>query len=95
VAQALRVAPTTLIGAGMLLSIVTAAAPLLGGDPLIESTIWKFDLPAIGQVKLVSSSIFDLGVYALVVGVVVAVLLALGSDAAAEVGDDGHAEVPT
>ena len=95
VAQALRVAPTTLIGAGMLLSIVTAAAPLLGGDPLIESTIWKFDLPAIGQVKLVSSSIFDLGVYALVVGVVVAVLLALGSDAAAEVGDDEHAEVPT
>lgn len=93
VSQALRVAPTTLIGGGMLLAIVTAAAPLVVGDPLIESTIWKFDLPAIGTVKLVSSSIFDLGVYVLVIGVVVAVLLALGSDAAAEVGDDEAAEV--
>ncbi len=93
VSRTLRVAPTTLIGSGMLLAIATAAAPLLGADPLIESTIWKFDVPLIGTVKLVSSSIFDLGVYVLVIGVVVAVLLALGSDAAAELGDDDRAEV--
>lgn len=93
VSRTLRIAPTTLIGAGMLLAIGTAAAPLVLGDSLIESHIWKFDLPAIGTVKLVSSSIFDLGVYVLVIGVVVAVLMALGSDEAAELGDDARPEV--
>jgi multisubunit Na+/H+ antiporter MnhB subunit len=93
VSRSLRIAPTTLIGAGMLLAIATAGAPLFVGDSLIESHIWKFDLPAIGTVKLVSSSIFDLGVYVLVIGVVVAVLMALGSDEAVELGDDARPEV--
>lgn len=71
---------TTLIGAGLFLAAATALAPLLVGDALLESTIWKVDLPAIGTVKIVSSAIFDIGVYLLVIGVVLAVLLALGAD---------------
>lgn len=80
VESTLRLQPTTVIGAGMLTAVLTAMAPLAGGDPLLESAIWKWDVPLIGTVKLVSSALFDLGVYALVVGVVVAVLLALGSE---------------
>lgn len=91
VSSSLRAAPTRLIGAGMLIALATAVAPLVGGDPLLESTIWKWDIPLVGTVKLVSSSIFDLGVYVLVIGVVVAVLLALGSDSDDELGD--HTEV--
>ncbi len=71
---------TTLIGAGLFVAAATAIAPLIVGDALLESTIWKVDLPAIGTVKIVSSAIFDVGVYLLVVGVVLAVLLALGAD---------------
>ncbi|MEX1104747.1 MAG: MnhB domain-containing protein [Ilumatobacteraceae bacterium] len=72
--------PTTFIGAGLALAILTAVAPLLFGDPLLTSTIWKLEVPLIGEVKIVSSAAFDLGVYVLVIGVVLAVLLALGSD---------------
>jgi multicomponent Na+:H+ antiporter subunit B len=72
--------PTAIIGAGLALSVCTTLAPLLFGDALLESAIWKIDVPLIGTVKVVSSAIFDLGVYFLVIGVVLAVLVALGAD---------------
>lgn len=72
--------PTAIIGAGLVLSLVTAIAPLLVGDALLESTIWKIDVPLVGTVKLVSSAFFDLGVYVLVIGVVLTVLIALGDE---------------
>ena len=71
---------TSLIGAGLFVAAATAIAPLVVGDSLLESTIWKVDLPLIGTVKIVSSALFDIGVYLLVIGVVLAVLLALGAD---------------
>lgn len=72
--------PTTLIGCGMFLAAATAVAPVVVGDALLESAIWQPDLPGIGTVKLVSSTFFDLGVYLLVIGVVLSVLVALGAD---------------
>ncbi len=95
VSLALRVAPTALIGTGMLVAVGTAAAPLFGGAPLLESTIWKLDLPVVGQVKLVSSAVFDIGVYLLVVGVVVAVVSALGSEASDDIVVGEHGEAAT
>jgi multicomponent Na+:H+ antiporter subunit B len=77
-----RVTPTQLIGLGLTISLLTALAPVLVGDSLLESAIWYVDLPLIGEVKVVSSSLFDLGVYVLVIGVVLTVLLTLGSDPA-------------
>jgi multisubunit Na+/H+ antiporter MnhB subunit len=71
---------TPLIGAGLFLATATALAPVMGGDALLESTIWKPRVPLIGTVKIVSSAIFDVGVYLLVIGVVLTVLLALGAD---------------
>ena len=75
-----KVTPTQLIGTGLALSLLTALAPVLVGDALLESAIWYVDVPFVGEVKVVSSSLFDLGVYVLVIGVVLTVLLALGSD---------------
>ncbi|CAB4557930.1 MAG: cation transporter [Actinobacteria bacterium] len=72
--------PTTYIGAGLVIAVVTALVPLAYGDTLLESAIWKWNVPAIGEVKLVSSSIFDLGVYFLVIGVVLLSLMSLGAD---------------
>ncbi len=72
--------PDRLIGAGLLLAVATALTPVLFGDSLLESNIWKLQVPLIGEVKVVSSAIFDLGVYFLVIGVVLAILLALGTD---------------
>lgn len=74
------VRPTTLIGSGMLIAVATALAPLITGGSTLESSIWRIDVPAVGEVKVVTSTFFDLGVYVLVVGVVLAVLTSLGSD---------------
>jgi len=80
VRRSVIVQPTTFVGLGMLLAIGTALAPLVLGDALLESVIWQVEVPAVGTVKVVSSAFFDLGVYFLVVGVVLAVLVALGAD---------------
>lgn len=75
--------PETVIGIGLATSIVTAVAPLFVGGVLLESHIWQFDVALIGDVKLVSSLFFDVGVYLVVVGVVLAVLVSLGIEGGA------------
>lgn len=72
--------PYTLVGLGMLLAVGTTVTPLFFGDPAQTSSIVTWDLPVYGKVKIVSATFFDLGVYLLVVGVVLTVLVALGSD---------------
>lgn len=82
--------PDVLIGAGLLLAVATALAPVALGDSLLESTIWKPEVPFVGEVKVVSSAFFDLGVYFLVIGVVLAVLLALGAEPTDPVPEEGE-----
>ena len=82
------VSPETVIGAGLATSLVTAGAPLFVGGVLLESHIWRLDIPLVGEVKLVSSVFFDLGVYLVVVGVVLAVLVSLGIEGGALAADD-------
>lgn len=72
--------PNVVMGLGLIVSVVTGIAPVLVGDSLLESHIWKVGLPVFGDVKIVSSTFFDLGVYLLVIGVVLSVLVALGVD---------------
>ncbi|MCP4435029.1 MAG: hypothetical protein GY812_05935 [Actinomycetia bacterium] len=74
--RSLRIDPIVLIGIGLTLSAVVGLAPLLVGEGFLESAIWKFELPLLGKVKLVSSSFFDIGVHILVLGVVMAILVA-------------------
>ena len=85
------VSPETIIGVGLATSLATAVAPLFMGGILLESHIWRIDVPMVGEVKLVSSLFFDLGVYLAVVGVVIAVLVSLGIEGGALEGtDDGE-----
>lgn len=72
--------PYVIAGAGLLVAIGTGIGALLTGGAFLESTIVKQALPAIGTVKVTTASVFDVGVYLLVVGVVVIIALAL-SDA--------------
>jgi multicomponent Na+:H+ antiporter subunit A len=72
--------PTRLIGFGLVLSALVVVTPIMLGEPALSSDIMKFSLPLIGELKVVSSSLFDVGVYFLVIGVVLTVLLHLGSD---------------
>jgi multicomponent K+:H+ antiporter subunit A len=73
----LRVLPVRWMGAGLLLAGGTGAAAWLFGRPFLTSYFSYVDLPLLGQVPLASALIFDLGVFALVVGSTVLMLIAL------------------
>ena len=83
--RSLRIDPIALIGAGLALAVAVGVTSLALDGSFLESAIWKFEVPVIGSVKFVSSSLFDIGVHVLVVGVVMAVLVAF-AEADDEVG---------
>ncbi|MFV0318287.1 MAG: MnhB domain-containing protein [Microthrixaceae bacterium] len=74
--RALRIDPIVLMGTGLAISIATGVLGLIRGGAFLESEIWKLHPPLIGEVKLVSSAIFDIGVHIVVVGVVMSILVA-------------------
>ena len=53
---------------------VDAIAPLFGGEPLLDQVVVTWDVPVLGKVKTGSALVFDLGVVAVVVGLIVALL---------------------
>ena len=79
---------TGMVGTGLIVTVTTGAAAWLGGGEFLESGKLAFDLPLLGTVKTTSALAFDIGVYLVVVGLVVGILLALGledsEDAAGE-----------
>jgi multicomponent Na+:H+ antiporter subunit A len=73
-------APWTVLGAGLLLSAGTALVPLVAGDGLLQHGKIELDAPLLGHVKVTSTLVFDTGVYAVVVGLVLMVLEAFGDE---------------
>ncbi|MFC0243001.1 monovalent cation/H+ antiporter subunit A [Rhodopseudomonas telluris] len=73
----LRVHPLRWIGVGLLLALLTGAAALPVGRPFLTSAFAYADIPWIGKVPLASAALFDLGVFALVVGATTLMLIAL------------------
>ncbi len=70
----------TLLGGGLLLAVGTAAAPMLFGEAALTSAYESLHLGWFGDLSLVSSTVFDIGVYLVVVGVVLDVLRSLGAE---------------
>ncbi|SUY28686.1 multisubunit potassium/proton antiporter PhaA subunit /multisubunit potassium/proton antiporter PhaB subunit [Aminobacter aminovorans] len=73
----LKVLPVRWIGAGLLMAAITGAGSWLFGYPFLTSHSRYVDLPLIGEVPLASALFFDLGVFSLVVGATVLMLIAL------------------
>jgi multicomponent K+:H+ antiporter subunit A len=67
-----------LIGAGILIALLTGAASWLFGYPFLTSTYTYLSLPLIGTFELASATLFDLGVYLAVVGTVLLILAGIG-----------------
>jgi multicomponent Na+:H+ antiporter subunit A len=78
------VAPWTVLGAGLLLAAGTALVPLAGGDALLQHGKLELDAPLLGHIKVTSTLLFDTGVYAVVVGLVLMVLEAFGDEITAQ-----------
>lgn len=77
----------TLLGSGLLIACVTGLASLLLGEPFQSSAILETDVPLLGHVKLVTVLFFDIGVYVIVVGLVLALLTVLGAPPGGEEAD--------
>src|SRR3546814_19327522 len=78
----LTVLPVRWIALGLLLAAFTGIAAWLYGDPFLTSYFQYSDLPLVGKVPLSSAVIFDLGVFTLVVGATVLILIALAHQSA-------------
>lgn len=85
-----RALPTSgLIATGLILAVGTGLAAVLAGQDFLTSDVAHLDVPLVGDVKLVSSTVFDAGVYLLVLGVVLSMLTHLGADSG--IGPGGRA----
>jgi multicomponent K+:H+ antiporter subunit A len=73
----LRVLPVRWMGIGLLLAVIVGAAAWLFGRPFLSSAFSYVDIPLIGVVPMASAFLFDLGVFALVVGATVLMLIAI------------------
>ncbi|HUR23692.1 MAG TPA: hydrogen gas-evolving membrane-bound hydrogenase subunit E [Acidimicrobiales bacterium] len=73
-----RFRPWTVLGAGLLLAVSTAAFPLLTGGAVLDVASRSVELPLLGTVNLTTALAFDTGVYLAVVGVVLMAYEAFG-----------------
>lgn len=69
-----------ILGIGLALAVTTATVPLFFGQPALASSWIDVDLGIFGSLPLVTSTLFDIGVYLVVFGLVLDVLRSLGSE---------------
>jgi multicomponent K+:H+ antiporter subunit A len=67
-----------LIGWGLLIATLTGLASLAFGYPFLTSTFGHLEWPVVGEFELASAMAFDLGVYLVVVGATLLILIHLG-----------------
>ena len=77
VEERLRVLPVRWIAFGLLIAIATGAAAWTFDYPFLTSYFQYTDIPFIGKVPTASALFFDLGVFVLVVGATVLMLVAI------------------
>ncbi|WP_299279990.1 Na+/H+ antiporter subunit A [uncultured Georgenia sp.] len=69
-----------LLGSGLFLSAGAGAIPLFFGGDVLQSVLVEADLGIMGDLKLVTTIFFDIGVYLVVVGLVLDILRTLGAE---------------
>ena len=78
--EATPVSAGALLGIGLAVAAGSGAVPLLLGGQVFQTAIIELWLPVFGDIKFVTSTIFDIGVYIVVVGLVLDVLRSLGAE---------------
>lgn len=88
--EALPLQPGLLLGLGLFLSAGVGLVALIVGDYVLQSWVVDLHLPVLGDLHVVTSLAFDVGVYLVVVGLVLDILRSLGAelDRRAEDGED-------
>ena len=75
--KTLYVDPRDLIGAGLTIAVLSGIPAVLQGKAFFTSLWWPVTLPLLGDVKLSTPLVFDIGVYLVVVGSVLTIVLNL------------------
>jgi len=84
-----------LLGTGLVLAVGTALVPILFGQAALTSTFWEGEVWLFGHVEFVTSTIFDVGVYLVVVGLTLDVLRSLGAEVDKQQEDETEKEEVT
>ena len=85
--------PGLLLGAGLLVAGGTGVGGLLLGAEVLQTAILEHTFPVLGDVKLVTSLFFDIGVYLIVVGLVLDILRSLGAELDRQADEDDPIDV--
>lgn len=72
------VRPWTFLAIGLALAAGTALAPLLLGDAPLDQRAFPLDPAVLGSIKVTTATVFDTGVYLIVVGLLLMVFEGLG-----------------
>lgn len=78
--RALPIDPLTVTGTGLLLAVLGGLVGVVNGTEFLAYTFAATDLPVLGEVKVSSLLLFDLGVFVLVLGLVETALQRLGGE---------------
>ncbi len=77
VRRTLRFEPASFVGVGLLLALAAGALPLLLGEPFMTSQWYELHIPVVGALELSTPLAFDTGVYLVVLGVMMIIMLNL------------------
>lgn len=93
----IRILPLRWMGAGLMTAFATGFGALLIGYPFLTTHSRYLELPLIGKVPAATALLFDLGVFMLVVGATVLILIAIAHQSirtyrVRKVEDPNHAE---
>lgn len=80
------------LGLGLATAAMSGLLPTLLGGGVLQSAIVDIPLPLVGELHLVTSVFFDIGVYLVVVGLALDVLRSLGNGIDAHIEDEGSNE---
>jgi multicomponent Na+:H+ antiporter subunit A len=72
--------PGFLLGSGLFIAAAMGFASMAFGGEVLESFIFERTIPVFGEVKLVTSVFFDIGVYLVVIGLMLDILRSLGAE---------------
>jgi multicomponent Na+:H+ antiporter subunit B len=78
--QALRINPRVLIGAGLLVAVGSGSLALRRGEPLMTGLWAQVSVPGFGTLHLGTPLLFDVGVYLVVIGVTLSIILPLAEE---------------
>ncbi|MGW5241923.1 Na+/H+ antiporter subunit A [Monashia sp. NPDC004114] len=82
------------VGLGLLVAVGSALAPLAFGGTILETTTIDFTLPPWGEVHVVTSVFFDIGVYLIVVGMMLDIVRSLGTGIDRQIQAESDGPVP-